>query len=82
MGRRTLDGLLLWAPEWADPLHMRHPAHELWVLLEAPIPAQELIEDLSFVFDAETRAAKTEVLALLDDLQHWGAVVVAEQPES
>ena len=76
LSRRLLDGVLVLAPDMAEPMHISTPGETLWALLSEPITVAELVGVLAEVYGATPETVRADILPVLRELQDAGAVQV------
>lgn len=75
--RRVADGVLLLAPDAAEPMVVSGSGAATWELLESPLDGDELALRLAALFDTTPEQTYAEIAPFLADLALAGVVTRA-----
>lgn len=75
--RSSAERVVLLAPDAAEPSTLSTTGAVVWHLLERPRSTDELIDELSALFDEDPERIGRETAAFVEELAGWGAIVEA-----
>lgn len=78
--RRTLDGVVVLAPDSETPLRITGAGHALWMLLAEPATVEELVGDLASVYGRTAAEVGADVERVLRQLSEAGAAGPVDDP--
>ncbi len=78
LSRRSLDGVLVLAPDENAPLHISPPGDRIWELLAQSTTADQLTDCLANLYDAGDDVVQADVQRVLATLWDVGAIRAAD----